>query len=273
MTREQANVRQKLIVGLVSAGLLGLSPVPQLRAQTPGSVKHSSTRGKKKTKARATTPNRKPAANRATSRNAARRGYRAGYRHGSYNGRYDARKSWRRWRAVTGLVALGVYAATRPKQSTTVVVTGTTYYYAGGVYYVQSGSGYTVVAAPPGAVVHAVPTYTTVVYEGSTPYYYAGGAYYVATDAPAPQPPPEEEPQADEPIADDDPSQIPMVEDDHNYEVVPPPVGATVPYVPDEADEETVGGKKYFVYADTWYRPFASDGETIYMVAEDPRKG
>ena len=106
MTREQANVRQKLIVGLVSAGLLGLSPVPQLRAQTPGSVKHSSTRGKKKTKARATTPNRKPAANRATSRNAARRGYRAGYRHGSYNGRYDARKSWRRWRAVTGLVAL-----------------------------------------------------------------------------------------------------------------------------------------------------------------------
>jgi hypothetical protein len=152
------------------------------------------------------------------------------------------------------------------------VVTGTTYYYAGGVYYVQSGSGYTVVSAPPGAVVHAVPTYTTVVYVGSTPYYYSGGAYYVATDKPAPQPPPEEESEADVKVADDDPSQIPMVEDDHNYEVVPPPVGATVPYVPEEADEETVGGKKYFVYADTWYRPFASDGETIYMVVEDPRK-
>ncbi len=62
-----------------------------------------------------------------------------------------------------------------------------------------------------------------------------------------------------------------MVEDDDNFEVVAPPVGATVPYLPDEANEETVGGKKYFVYDDTYYRAFASDGETVYMVVADPR--
>ncbi len=59
--------------------------------------------------------------------------------------------------------------------------------------------------------------------------------------------------------------------DDQNYEVVAPPVGATVPYLPEEAREETVDGRVYLVYEGTYYRPFASDGETIYMVVEDPR--
>ncbi len=48
-------------------------------------------------------------------------------------------------------------------------------------------------------------------------------------------------------------------------------MGATVPYLPDEADEQTIGGKTYYTYADTYYKPFVSDGETIYMVVEDPR--
>ena len=33
-----------------------------------------------------------------------------------------------------------------------------------------------------------------------------------------------------------------------------------------------VTGKKYFVYGGAYYRPFVSDGETIYMVVEDPRE-
>ncbi len=61
-----------------------------------------------------------------------------------------------------------------------------------------------------------------------------------------------------------------MTADDHNYEVVAPPTGATVPYVPDEADEKTIGGTTYMVYEGTYYRPFVSEGETIYMVVEDP---
>jgi len=172
-----------------------------------------------------------------------------------------------------------VYLATRPKTSTTVVVTGTTYYYAGGVYYVSSGSGYVIVASPPGAVVYSVPTATTVVYVGATPYYYYGGTYYVHTTAPAPQPPPPTtvnvnvnvtttEAASDAVAPPEDP---PMIEGDENYEVVAPPVGATVPYLPDEADEKTVNGKKYFVYEGTYYQPFASEDDTVYMVVEDPR--
>ncbi len=61
-----------------------------------------------------------------------------------------------------------------------------------------------------------------------------------------------------------------MTDDEHNYEVVGPPIGATVPYLPDEADEETVGGTAYMIYEGTYYRPFVSEGETIYMVVENP---
>ena len=63
----------------------------------------------------------------------------------------------------------------------------------------------------------------------------------------------------------------PMTDDESNYEVVQPPVGATVPYLPEEADEKKIGGKKYFIYEGTYYRPFSSDGDTVYMVVENPK--
>ena len=154
---------------------------------------------------------------------------------------------------------------------------GTTYYYAGGVYYQSSGSGYVVVAPPPGAVVYSVPTYSTVVYVGETEYIYVNGTYYVPTTKPAESPPPPD-PNATETAsaegAGEDPSDIPMheTEDDENYEVVAPPPGATVPYLPDDADEVKVNGKAYYVYNGTYYRPFASDDDTVYMVVEDPAK-
>lgn len=162
---------------------------------------------------------------------------------------------------------MGVIIATRPRYSTTVVVTGTSYYYWGGVYYATSGSGYVVVAPPPGAVVYAVPTYTTVVYSGAAPYYYAGGGYYVATSEPATQP---EIP--DDVALEESEENPPMTKDDHNYKVVKPPVGATVPYLPDEAKKKTINGKTYLVYEDTYYRPYVSDGETIYQVVDNPTK-
>ncbi len=59
-------------------------------------------------------------------------------------------------------------------------------------------------------------------------------------------------------------------EDGKNYEVVKAPVGATVPYLPEEAKEQRVKGKKYFRYEGTYYQPFSSQGETIYMVVENP---
>ncbi len=39
----------------------------------------------------------------------------------------------------------------------------------------------------------------------------------------------------------------------------------------DEANEETIDGTTHMVYEGTYYRPFMSEGETIYMVVEDPR--
>ena len=160
---------------------------------------------------------------------------------------------------------MGVAVLTRPRYSTTVVVAGSSYYYWGGVYYVSSGTRYVVVTPPPTTVVYAVPAYTTVVYAGTTPYYYAGNAYYVGTDAPASQPDIPEDVVLEE--SEENP---PMIEDDHNFEVVEPPVGVTVPYLPDETDEKNIDGKTYFVYEGTYYRAFVSDGETIYQVVEDP---
>ena len=203
---------------------------------------------------------------------------RGGYQDNRYDHWEDARRDYYRYRTVNSLLRLGAYYASMPKTSTTVVVSNTTYYYASGVYYVQSGSGYVVVSAPPNAVVYAVPTSTTVVYVGTTPYYYYGGTYYVQTSAPAPQPKPADtnvnvNVNVQSASAEQAPvSEAPMTDDKENYEVVAPPVGATVPYLPDESTEQTVNGKKYYVYEAAYYRPFVSDGETIYMVVSDPTK-
>ena len=93
-----------------------------------------------------------------------------------------------------------------------------------------------VAAPPPGAVVYAVPTATTVVYVGSAPYYYINGTYYVPSEMPASAP--EGFPEPDSPEAEELPE---MTEDDHTYEVVAPPVGATVTYLPEEATEQEAG--------------------------------
>ncbi|KKL98486.1 hypothetical protein LCGC14_1823950 [marine sediment metagenome] len=159
----------------------------------------------------------------------------------------------------------------RPRYYAPVVVFGTTYYYWGGVYYVASGSRYVVVNPPVGAVVYAIPAPTTVVYADSQPYYYIDGAYYVASDKEANLP--EENPEYKDKQEDSKQSDPKMLEaDDHNYEVVGPPVGATVPYLPEKAEKKEIDNKTYFVYGSTYYRAFASDGDTVYMVVDDPTK-
>ena len=306
MTRKRTANRSTLLAiagaALLTAGVLLVAPEASAQRSGRGSVKHSSkakpskadpgraspgrstpgtagrsrpgrgTPGPGVSPGRGVTPGRG-----APARGGARAGRRADRR---YSYRRDAWRDYRRWRAITGLIRLGAYYATRPTYSTTVVVTGTTYYYAGGVYYAHSGSGYVVVSAPPGAVVHAVPVSTTVVYVGATPYYYQNGTYYVATTQPAPPPPTETTVNVNVTVEGsgsggegEEPAEPEMTAgEDHNFEVVAPPAGATVPYVPEEADEETIAGKKYFVYDGAYYRPFVSDGETIYMVVEDPRE-
>ena len=168
------------------------------------------------------------------------------------------------------MIAAGTYIATRPRYTSTVVVTGTTYYYWGGVYYISQGTQYVVVVPPPGAVVYAVPAPTTVVYANTQPYYYINGTYYVASDKPAQLP--KENPESKEKATDASKDPKMTEAEDHSYEVVGPPPGATVPYLPEKAKKKEIGGKSYFVYNDTYYRAFASDGDTVYMVVADPTK-
>ena len=157
----------------------------------------------------------------------------------------------------------------RPRYYAPVVVSGTTYYYWGGTYYMASGNKYVVVNPPPGAVVYAVPEPTTVVYAQKKPYYYINGTYYVATDKEASLP--EKNKDYKETAQASTDSTPEMIEsDDYNYEVVAPPVGATVPYLPKTAKKEKIGGKTYYVNDGTYYREFASDNDTVYMVVEKP---
>ena len=43
-----------------------------------------------------------------------------------------------------------------------------------------------------------------------------------------------------------------------------------MPYLPEEADEETIGGKKYFIYEGTYYRADSRDGHPVYRVVGNP---
>lgn len=183
-----------------------------------------------------------------------------------------------RFATVNHMIRAGTYWATYPRYSTTVVVYGRSYYYWGGCYYVRGGSGYIIVAPPPTAVVYAIPVSSTPVYVNDNTYYYYGGTYYVPTDKPADTPKGEEAAVTAQVSSDasgkdvkEETMETPeMSQDDSNYEVVEPPIGATVPYLPDDATKQVVGGKTYYVHNTTWYKPYSSDGDTIYMVVEKP---
>ena len=58
---------------------------------------------------------------------------------------------------------------------------------------------------------------------------------------------------------------------DPAFEVVAPPVGATVASLPDGATSETVNDAAYIVYAGTHYKPFYADSDVVYMVVKDPK--
>ena len=143
-----------------------------------------------------------------------------------------------------------------------LINSGSNYVYAGGVYYVSSGSKYVTVIAPAGAIVPALPVGYTVVQVESTPYYYFNGVYYLAT----PDQPTIVASSSDASSAPPDP------DPKTSYKVTKPPVGATVKDLPEEAEKITISGKSYFLYADTYYRPFYSGSDVVYMVIEKPEQ-
>ena len=45
----------------------------------------------------------------------------------------------------------------------------------------------------------------------------------------------------------------------------------TVKALPEDAQKEKVGDDDYFVYGDTWYKPFYSGSDVVYMVTDKPK--
>jgi hypothetical protein len=54
----------------------------------------------------------------------------------------------------------------------------------------------------------------------------------------------------------------------NGYQVVSPPMGATVPSVPPGAYQTTVNGTTYYVSGSTYYEPVFSDGQVVFKVAQ-----
>jgi hypothetical protein len=109
------------------------------------------------------------------------------------------------------------------------------YYYDDGVYYLPSNGGYTVVPAPIGAIVGALPPgyETTTAADGNT-YFYFGGVFYIYTG--------------------------------QGYQVVPAPPGAVITQLPVGAVEQGINGEILLVYNNTYYLPISQDGEDAYEV-------
>ena len=109
------------------------------------------------------------------------------------------------------------------------------YYYNEGVFYEPSGSGYTVVQAPSGAVVTVLPTGSTATEVTSSEYYYFGGVFYQQTNS--------------------------------GYKVVPAPVGAVVDNIPSGATEVTNSSSQTLLnYYGTYYLPIVQNGQDAYEV-------
>lgn len=121
-------------------------------------------------------------------------------------------------------------------------------------------------------------------------YYYANGTFYEETTDPPSVPTAEQlaaEEQAateaaklvtdeqrasaveypeDEAMADVEPGELADEFPDENFRIVEPPIGATVSLIPEDAEEKKVGEETYYVYAGTWYKPFYSGDDVVYMV-------
>jgi len=131
---------------------------------------------------------------------------------------------------------IGFFAATLAADAYLFSIANQQYYYDDGVYYEPSSNGYSVVAAPIGAVVSSLPDGYETVQLGDDYYYYYGGTFYIATD--------------------------------QGYQVVVAPYGAVVTDIPDGAVEQDINGDSYYLYNNTYYEPVSEGGEDAYQVVQ-----
>lgn len=95
---------------------------------------------------------------------------------------------------------------------------GERFYFNAGVWYAPRGSGFVVVAPPPGLVISVLPPYYSTVWIGGSPYYYADNVYYTW------QP------------------------DQNGYAVIDPPDNADQPTAPPDAPQPAQGSDDLIVY-------------------------
>ena len=56
----------------------------------------------------------------------------------------------------------------------------------------------------------------------------------------------------------------------NGYEVIPPPIGASVSVLPSGAVNQTIGGNNYYTFGGAYYEPFYNGSSVIYQVVAKP---
>ena len=138
---------------------------------------------------------------------------------------------------------VGITATFLPKSAKKQTVDGTTYFVYAGIYYVAKFvDGLTLyqVVAKPGAkrasadVIESLPSDKINVKEGDKTYYFVDGDWFADAKG--------------------------------GYTKAAAPVGASVPYLPDDAKQKD----GYFVAKGVYYKTYSKDGVELYRVAEKP---
>ncbi len=130
----------------------------------------------------------------------------------------------------------GYFAASLATDAFLISLANQQYYYDDGVYYQPYSGGYTVVAAPIGAIVGSLPPGYETTMVGNDTYFYYGGVFYIYTGS--------------------------------GYQVVAAPIGAVVTQIPDGAVQQDIDGQTYLVYNNTYYQPITQDGQDAYEVVQ-----
>ncbi len=131
---------------------------------------------------------------------------------------------------------LGYFAAALATDAFLISVANQQYYYDDGVFYQPYSGGYSVVAAPIGALVASLPPGYETTMVGNDTYFYYGGVFYIYTGS--------------------------------GYQVVAAPVDAVVTQIPDGAVQQDIDGQTYLVYNNTYYQPISQDGQDAYEVVQ-----
>jgi hypothetical protein len=130
-----------------------------------------------------------------------------------------------------------------PPRHVTVQVNGVDTHYANGLFFRPATGGYAVVAAPPGLVLHDLPSGAETVTAGGGRYFYYAGNFYRGRTEPA------------------SPTGT-------AYKVVAAPVGAAVRRLPREARPESSGDHTRWRLAGVVYRRAFSGSDVVYRVVE-----